>query len=239
MHQNQEHMKKLLFVSLSTFTMLSGFSQSDNGRETRKVSSFHGVAVSGGIDLYIGSGPESVSVSASSDDIRNHMKTEVEDGILHIYLDPSWRPAYGGSGMKAYVTLSSMDMLEGSGGGDIVLQDEIKTGDLHIRMSGGGNLKGKLNADHLVISQSGGSNVNLSGNVENLDLNASGGGSLHGYALVTDFASIHASGGSNTEITVNKELRVVVSGGGDVYYKGSASVKEIKSSGGGSVSHKD
>jgi hypothetical protein len=239
MQQNQEHMKKLLFVSLSTFTLLSGYSQSDNGRETRKVPSFHGVAVSGGIDLYIGSGPESVSVSASSDDVRNHMKTEVENGILHIYFDQHWRPGYGGSGMKAYVTLSSIDMLDGSGGGDIVLQDEIKTGDLHIRMSGGGNLKGKLNADHLVISQSGGSNVNLSGNAGNLDLNASGGGSLHGYGLVTDFASIQASGGSNTEITVNKELRVVVSGGGDVYYKGSASVKEIKSSGGGSVSHKD
>jgi len=239
MHQNEEHMKKLLFVSLSTFTMLAGYSQSGNGRETRKVPSFHGIAVSGGIDLYIGSGPESVSVSASSDDTRNHMKTEVENGILRIYFDQDWRPGSNGSKMKAYVTLNTMDMLDGSGGGDIVLQDEIKTADLHIRMSGGGNLKGKLNADHLVISQSGGSNVNLSGNVENLDLNASGGGSLNGYGLVTDVASIHASGGSNTQITVNKELRVVVSGGGDVYYKGSAQVKEIKSSGGGSVTHKD
>ena len=48
----------------------------------------------------------------------------------------------------------------------------------------------------LYINQSGGSNVKLSGNVKNLNVDASGGGNLKGYRLVTDYASIHASGGS-------------------------------------------
>ncbi len=54
--------------------------------------------------------------------------------------------------------------------------------------------------DHLNIKQSGGSSVDLSGNVNNLNVDASGGGNLKGYGLVTDYTSIHASGGSDTEI---------------------------------------
>ena len=100
-------------------------------------------------------------------------------------------------------------------------------------------MKGKLNANHLVINQSGGSDVDISGNVQKLDVDASGGSELAGYGLVVDYASLNASGGCDSKLTVNKELRIVASGGSEVYYKGSASVKEIKSSGSSSVTHKD
>ena len=233
-------MKKIIFASVAILAFLAGFSQSDvNSKETRNVSGFHGVQVSGGIDLYLSSGTESVSVSAANTNIRNHMVTEVENGILRIHLEKNWRPDDSNPRMKAYVSVKNLDKLEASGGGDIIILHEISTGNLDVRLSGGGNMEGKLNAEHLFIKQSGGSNVKLAGNVKDLDVDVSGGGNLDGNELITDYASIHASGGSNSEITVNKELRVVASGGSDVYYKGHASVKEIKSSGGGSVTHKD
>jgi Putative auto-transporter adhesin, head GIN domain len=233
-------MKKYVLAALAVITILAGYSQSeDNSRETRKVTGFQGVRVSGGIDLYISSGSESVSVSAANSNIRNHMVTEVINGILSIHLEKNWSPDEGSPKMKAYVSITTLKYLEASGGGDIYIQQEITAGDLNVRLSGGGNLKGKLRADHLDIKQSGGSNVDLTGNVKNLAVEASGGGNLKGYDLVTDFASILASGGSDTEITVNKELRVVTSGGSGVRYKGSASVVSVSSSGGGSLSHKD
>jgi hypothetical protein len=233
-------MKKIIFAGVAILSFLTGYSQSDvSNQETRKVSGFHGVQVSGGIDLYLSSGAEAVSVSAANTNIRNHMITEVENGILRIHLEKNWRPDDSNPNMKAYVSVSNLDKLEASGGGDIIILHEITTGNLDVHLSGGGNMEGKLNADHLVIKQSGGSNVKISGNVKDLNVDASGGGNLDCYDLITDYASIHASGGSNSEITVNKELRVVASGGSDVYYKGRASVKEIKSSGGGSVTHKE
>lgn len=233
-------MKKIIFAGLALFSLLSGYAQSDAGnKETRKVSGFHGVQVSGGIDLYISSGAESVAVSAANTNIRNHMVTEVVNGILRVHLEEDWRPDEKNPKMKAYVSVSSLNQLEASGGGDIVIVNEITAGNLAIHLSGGGNMEGKLNADHLEIRQSGGSNVKLTGNVKDLEVDASGGGNLDGYDLITDFASIHASGGSNSALTVNKELRVVASGGSDVTYKGHATVKEIKSSGGGSVVHKE
>jgi len=232
-------MRKIISCALAILISLAVFSQSGENKETRSVSGFHGVHVSGGIDLYISNGVESVSVIAANANIRNHMVTEVINGIMLIHLEENWKPDLSKPGMKAYVTVSSLDDLDASGGGDIFITHEITTTKLTVRLSGGGNLEGKLKADNLIIRQSGGSNVKLSGNVSNLDVSASGGGNLEGYDLVTDFAVINASGGSNSEITVNKELRVMASGGSDVYYKGNASVKEIKSSGGGSVTHKD
>ena len=232
-------MKKVVFAFLAMISILAVNAQAgEKNVQKRQVSGFHGVDVSGGIDLYLSYGPESVAISASTE-VRDHIVTEVVDGILQIHMSENW--SYDGSGgkMKAYVSLNNLKSLEGSGGGDIIFENLIKAEDLDLHLSGGGSLKGKLNANHLVINQSGGSNVKLSGDVKNLTLNASGGGSLNGFDLVTDYASIHASGGSATELTVNKELRAVVSGGGDITYKGAASVKEIKSSGGGSVTHKD
>ena len=232
-------MKKILFAFLSMVSMLVVNAQSvDKNLQKRPVTGFHGVDVSGGIDLYLSSGPESVAVSASSTELRDHVVTEVVDGILRIHMERNWSHSIDGK-IKAYVSISNLKNLEGSGGGDIVFENLITTDNLDLHLSGGGSLKGKLNANHLVINQSGGSEVKLSGNVKDLTLNASGGGSLNGFDLVTDYASIHASGGSETELTVNKELRAIVSGGGDITYKGAASVKEIKSSGGGSVTHKD
>jgi hypothetical protein len=233
-------MKKIVFAFLSMVSMLAVQAQSGaKDAQTRQVSGFHGVDVSGGIDLYLSSGPESVAISASTE-VRDHIVTEVVGGILRIHLEDSWwSHDRDGGKMKAYVSLNNLKSLEGSGGGDIIFENLIKAEDLDLHLSGGGSLKGKLNANHLVINQSGGSDVKLSGNVKNLTLNASGGGSLNGFDLVTDYASIHASGGSATELTVNKELRAVVSGGGDIIYKGASSVKEIKSSGGGSVTHRD
>ncbi len=233
-------MKKFLFAALTALSMGAVYSQSnDNTRDTRKITGFHAVEVSGGIDLYISSGPESVTVSASDKTIRDHMITEVVNGTLRIHLEENWSPDVENPKMKAYVSVRTLDKLGTSGGGDIYIQNELKTENLIIRLSGGGNLKGKLNANHLVIGQSGGSNVDLTGNVQNLEVDASGGANLHGYGLVTDYTRINASGGCSSELTVNKELRVVSSGGCDISYKGSASVKEIKTSGGGSVTHKD
>jgi len=232
-------MKKILSAILAITFVLSAYAQSgDKNLEKRKVSGFHGVEVSGGIDLYLSEGPESVAVSASGD-IKQHVVTEVVDGVLRIHMENNWSHDIGNAKIKAYVSLSNLKDLAGSGGGDITFENVIKSDDLEVHLSGGGSLKGKLNVNHLVIKQSGGSDIKLSGNVQNLTLNASGGGNLKGFDLITDYASIQASGGSETELTVNKELRAIVSGGGGITYKGAASVKEIKSSGGGSVTHKD
>jgi hypothetical protein len=233
-------MKKIILAGFALLSIIAGYSQTgDDNLQTRNVSGFQGIEVSGGIDLYLSSGPESVAVSASSVSVRDHIITEVVNGTLRIHMEKNWFHEFGNTKRKAYVSIPTLKNLGASGGSDVYLQKEITGEDIDINLSGGSDLKGKLNANHLYINQSGGSDVNLSGNVQNLKVEASGGSDLDGYGLVTDYANLNASGGSDSHLTVNKELRIVASGGSDVSYRGAASVKEIKSSGSSSVTHKD
>jgi len=63
----------------------------DANAQKRTVSSFHGIAIHSGVDLYLSQGgDETVAVSASDPEYRDRIVTEVEDGILHIYMDDKW-----------------------------------------------------------------------------------------------------------------------------------------------------
>ncbi len=59
----------------------------DANAEKRNVSGYHAIEVSGGIDLYLSQGDESVAVSASETKYRDRIKTEVKDGVLKIWYE--------------------------------------------------------------------------------------------------------------------------------------------------------
>lgn len=236
-------MKKIISLLLAAFFGVTGFAQKtihDANAEVRSVSGFHAIEVSGGIDLYLSNGNEAVAVSANDKEARERIKTEVKDGVLKIYFE--WRKGlkfnFRGNSMKAYVSFKSLDRLSGSGGSDVYLEGTIQSDKLNIDLSGGSDFKGRVEAGSLVINQSGGSDANLSGTVRDIKIEASGGSDFSGYGLTTDNCVIQASGGSDVEITVNKELYAEASGASDVSWKGKAAVKGAKASGAGSVSHR-
>jgi len=238
-------MNKIILSAILLTGSLFSFGQNgkvieDRNAETRNVKGFHAINVSGGIDLYLTQGnEEAVAVSASELEYRDRIKTEVEDGVLKIYFDnKGFHLNWGNKKLKAYVSVKNIDALEASGGSDAYLQGTIKSEKLHVELSGGSDLKGKVDAHDMFIDQSGGSDVDVSGTVTNLNVDASGGSDLHGYDLVTDYCKISASGGSDSHITVNKELSANATGGSDIYYKGTGTVHEVKSSGSSSITKK-
>jgi hypothetical protein len=237
-------MNKIILSTAFLFFGLLAFSQnkvvSDSHAEKRNVSGFHGIKISNGIDLYLSQGDEAVAVSASDIEVRNKIKTVVENGVLKIYLDKEdgFHWSWGNQHMKAYVSVKTLDILNASGGSDIMTETVIKSDKLGVHLSGGSDLKGEINANELTVNQSGGSDVNISGTVANLSIDASGGSDFHGYEFVSDVCNIDASGGSDMFITVNKELNVTASGGSDVHYKGNATIRHTSTSGSSSVSKK-
>ena len=71
-----------------------------------------------------------------------------------------------------------------------------------------------------------------------MEVSSSGASDLKGYDLVTDTCNAHASGASSIRITVNKELNVHASGASGIYYKGTAVIRELHSSGASNISRK-
>jgi Putative auto-transporter adhesin, head GIN domain len=235
-------MKKLfsvLFFAIIASAVSAQKIINDANAERRSVSGYHAIEVSGGIDLYLSQGDESVAVSASETKFRDHIKTEVKDGVLKIYYErnnnSNIHVEWGNRKLKAYVSFKNLDKLEGSGGSDILVDGAIKVSTLALDVSGGSDFEGRVEATDLKVDASGGSDVKISGTVSKLNIDASGGSDFKGYELATDICNLDASGGSDIYITVNKELSAEASGGSDVYYKGNGTVREMRSSGSSSI----
>ena len=236
-------MKKLILsVAILSFGLLvlaqNGKVINDPHAQSRNVKGFHAIKISGGIDLYLSQGAEAVAISASSADYREKIQTVVENGVLNIYVENTGNPFkwnFGNAHLRAYVSASTLDNLKASGGSDVYIQDVFTADKLDIKISGGSDLKGKLETKDLILEQSGGSDADISGKTGSLKVDASGGSDFKGVDFVTDYCEIVASGGSDAEITVNKELTAHASGGSDIFYHGNGVIRDLHSSGSSSV----
>jgi len=238
-------MKNVVLLAALAAVCLSSSAQNDkiirdDHAQRREVKGFHAIRISGGIDLYLSQGDEAVAVSAADLETRDRIKTEVENGVLKVYMDTDgWHwGSRGDKKLKAYISFKQLDALGASGGSDVYIENGIRTDKLDLNLSGGSDLKGKMTIGELSIVQSGGSDVYLGGEATKLSVHASGGSDFHGYDLVSGECRVDASGGSDVQITANKELSINASGGSDVYYKGQALLKDHHASGSSDITKK-
>jgi len=236
-------MKKLLFLVLSLIS-LGSFAQeskviNDANAVTRNVSgSFTGISISSGIEVYLTQGnEESVAVSASEQKYLDRLVTEVVNGTLKIYFDNkgmTWR-SNGKAKLKAYVSFKALEKLNVSAGSDVTVNGSIKTDKLDLQVSSGADFTGAINAKELMAEVNSGAEAKLSGSADKFTVNVSSGASFKGYDLVTDYCDASASSGGDVHVTINKELVAKASSGGDIQYKGTGLIRDIKTSSGGGV----
>src|SRR5579872_6897563 len=138
-------MKHILLLASFAFAGLLSFAQTEkstphNNAEKRDVKGFHAIAVSGGIDLYLSQGEETVAVTAPNDSMRDLIRTVVENGVLKIYMEHAHHDNSGIRKFKAYVSFRTLDALKASGGSDIYAEGGLKTDKLDLTLSGGSDL---------------------------------------------------------------------------------------------------
>jgi hypothetical protein len=235
-------MKKLLF-SLITLVSLSAFAQdtqviNDANASKRSLSgSFTAISVSSGIDLYLSQGnEETLAVSASEQKHLDRLITEVVDGTLKIYYDNkgvSWKSE--NRKLKAYVSFKTLQKLNVSAGSDAVVNGGINADNFDLNVNSGANFKGAVTAKTLTVDVNSGASITISGKSDKLKVDVSSGADFKGYDLVTDYCDASASSGAGVHVTINKELSAKVSSGGDIHYKGTALIRDIKTSSGGTV----
>lgn len=237
-------MKKILLSVAVLFFVSMSFAQktmiSDANAEQRTLNgSFTAIKISGGIDLYLSQyETESIAVSASEPEFRDRIKTVVENGTLKIYYEGDKLWTRGNKKLKAYVSFKKLENLSASGASDVVVTGSINVPALRIDCSGASDFKGAVKVDKLTIELSGASDAKISGSATEVSIQSHGASDVKGYDLVVDNCTAKASGASDINITVNKELIVHASGASDVFYKGTGVVKDIHSSGASTVARK-
>jgi hypothetical protein len=237
-------MKKLLLsfllVAATGSVALAQKTINDANAEKREVGSFHGIEVSTGIDLILTEGAsEEVAVSALTTEYRDRIVTKVEGGVLKIYYEnklKSINTRKEKKELKAYVSYKSLDVLNANTGASVDINGVLRSASLKMNVNTGAEIKGVINIDDLKVDQSTGSVVTLTGDAAKLDVGGDTGSKFKGEELKTNSCNANVSTGAGISITAEKELYIKANTGGHVRYKGSASIREIKTNTGGSVS---
>ena len=172
-------MKKTFLSLLFVGIMLNAFCQK---KESRVVSEFTGINASNSFDITVTKGSvESLTIEAD-DDIMPHVRSEVKNGILRLYLDG--KKIGKVKTLKAFIVVKTLDNVSLSGAcklssSDIFTPDNfksdcsgashldltLKTGNMFVNVSGAGRIKLDAEATgDAMFDMSGASKI--SGNLE-------------------------------------------------------------------------
>jgi hypothetical protein len=199
------------------------------------------VHVGGSFDVYITQGTtESVKVEAP-EDVMDRVVTEVDGGVLKIYNKHhdgwNWGELWGNhKKVIVYVTAKDLNSIDISGSGDVFFKDGITTNSLKLRISGSGDMLGKVDVKTLESHISGSGDMKLSGRAESSTVNVVGSGDFMAGNLLTASSQVHISGSGDARINASTKVDASVTGSGDIRYTGNATSVWKKKSGSGDIS---
>lgn len=195
--------------------------------ESRPVSNFHRVDLTGFGELNITQGDTESLTIETDDNLMSLITTKVTDGTLAIGLDPT-RNVLNLTATRMIFTLQvkNLDSLLITGAGNVKMP-ALKSDALTITTSGAGNLNfAGVEAKTLKVTLSGAGNIVLAGQVETQEASLSGFGSYDGGNLKSANARVNLSGAGSATVWATQTLDARISGAGGVSYYGSPQVTQ-------------
>ena len=227
-------MKNLLFAALLVAAATApAFAQSS---EVRTVPTFHAINVGTGIELTLTAGHnQRVEVGADTPELRDHILTTVENGVLTLRYDN--RDDRRGrqrlnKHLRASVTADQLTALSAHSGSEVRASGDFDADNFQLDVSSGASVKANLATGTLAVRQSSGSTAALRGHATSLDVRSSSGASFDGADLQTERARAEASSGSSIQVAVKDDLVAEASSGGSINYRGQPQLTKRTSSGG-------
>ena len=212
----------------------------DANAEPRSVSGFHAIHVSNAFTVTVTqSNEEKLVVSANEKEYVANIETKVENGVLYISYNEKhkWWPK--NRKLRAYISLVNVNEIKATGASDIKIEGQLKSSSLKLDLRGASDLKGELIVEGSFDAHlSGASDMNISGSANDMKIDASGASDVKAFDFKSSTCVVNASGACSVHITVDKELSARLSGASSVSYKGSALIRDIKTSGASNISRK-
>jgi len=237
-------MKKILFAALllTTLPSFAGGWETIKGSgnlktETRSASQYNAISNSGAfsIDIQYGS---STSITIEADDnLLPYIETVVEAGELKVRGKKGYNLSSKNK-MHVTVSLTRLTALKLSGSGSIKGDGDFSNdGTTDIIISGSGHIKisfAKFNGLNTRISGSG--SMKLAGKSgANINAVISGSGSIDAYEVSVSDVKATISGSGDIYVAPSKSLDAIISGSGNILYKGDAVNVSKRTSGSGKV----
>jgi len=205
----------------------------------RHLSGFNVIHVAGPFDVDVIQGAvESVKVEAPTDAMERIL-TEVNNGVLKIYTKHemwNWGNWWGHhKKILVHVVVKDVNEINISGSGDVSFREGISATSLTLRISGSGDMTGKVNVKTLESSVSGSGDMKLSGSAESSTVRLVGSGDFTARDLRTVSSAVRVSGSGDAEINASDRVDAAVNGSGDIRYTGAAPRVNSHKSGSGDI----
>lgn len=191
--------------------------------ESREIEPFHGIKISGLVDVVLAEGPtESVKVVAD-DRYINAIKTEVVDNILTVYTEGKIRLERR---MDVYITYTKLDTLIVGGASTLLTTKSVVEPRLYINSNQAAELKVKFQGDTLQLKMDQNANVQLAGFADHLGLEITGFGDLMAYNMPVKTCQVLINGPKQSQgvarVHVTESLSGLVKGSRLLKYMGEA-----------------
>ncbi|MFD2246707.1 head GIN domain-containing protein [Pontibacter ruber] len=189
--------------------------------QERQVSGFTGIEIGGGFQVEVSKGSKEGVRLEVEENLMDRVKTEVKDGVLHIYNDGGITTS---KGMKAYITVKDLNKVGVSGGVKLTGKSTFKANTFELDLSGGSKIALAIDTKKLKADMSGASKVDLAGKADEVEMDMSGASSVDAEELETKRMKIGASGASKVKVYAKESLDISASGASSVQYKGSPNI---------------
>ena len=232
-------MKTIFAAVFFLLAFVLGTLQLQADDQTREVDPFNEISLRIGANVHLEQGKKQSLEIVAKPSTLEEIITEVKDGKLIIRFPNKnmfWNSFQPGE-IKIYITTPDINALGVSGSGDIIADDEIKTKEIDLAVSGSGNIKlSELTAERVKSTISGSGNIVLGGKTTAQDLSVviSGSGNFKGLDYSASDVSVKVAGSGNAAVEAKENLYIRLAGSGNVTYKGKPSIDQ-STSGSGSV----
>ena len=234
---------KILLIAVSSFMVSCGKSQIIESTYSSAIISekvaisadFDKIKVSQSIELEITQGSEKSVEVLASDEARQILIMDVENGELVLGLKKSSFLKSVGK-VKILITTPTITSLSTSSSAEIKGMNNLNSTNLVLVSSSGSEIDVDVNADNLTVVCDSGSTIDVKGSAKNLSATSSSGSSIDAENLSSITAVLKSSSGSSIEIGETKNLDATSASGSSINYKGTPQITNQKATSGSSIS---
>ncbi len=207
-------------------------------KQTREVSGFNGVVVSGAYHLFLTQGSDESVIVEADENLLQYINTDVKGGTLKIYTKEKVK-IRNANAMNVYVQLRNFDHLYASGASTTKAQSDLSGENIELRSSGSSDINLQtLETNRLNSRVSGASNISLEGSSTYLELRVSGSGDFQGSNFSADEVDVSVSGSGDADVRATGSISASASGSGDITVFGNPQKEKISTSGSGDIRFK-
>lgn len=226
----------LISLSLALCTV-SQAAQSGDSRQKRNVPSFHGISAATGINVYLTQKDREEVIVEADDEDMDDLITEVEGGVLRIYMEKrsmlnfQWTR----SERNVYVSFKTLDRIEASSAAEVISQSALNLDRLTLNASSSAEIKLELHAKEVRAEASSAADIQLNGKGYSLEAHASSSSDIDASGFETKRCVANASSAAEIHVNASEQLDADASSAADIVYSGSPSMKNINESSGGDI----